>query len=571
MMRRFGFIALSLFISISSAYACDTKAVRDSLEELLRRDDFSSWAAQHLGGVSLASDAVLVAWDHQHDLWSVYDWNGKTETVAGRPGRVRLADGKLQIAAPTGQNVLMFVTNTNPLVYGAKATAITTTDTAEVAELKKLAGLLGGAVTALFKVSGGNVAAVETKKCKLDGDANQRVRCVSEAGLQIEQLARNIDLEQSRTISYMQVVELGEEPSDDLAELFAEETEETSTSISDVDAAFRQLTRGRKAMEDLECRALWEAGDAALKFFDTETDTTKRREKLASLKKTLADCPAATMDTWQKAADDLLAADALSPEKREPMTRLALTLGVFTRSGELVTKRQPLFKTAAWLRDLGQTALRYGGPDYDHCKYIDGIVAVRGGSIEAVLDQQNSGGFNLTSSLPTTDFITTHVAPAEKKIDVTSTTRWGLGVGLIYTDLQENSWKAVPDPNDATKKVIGEPSSSSRAGQLALLANLHPSWATFGRNGAYGLQFGAGTDTAKPSLFLGASMDLGRWFRIGAGQTWQRVKVLSSGQEVLKTVVADDAAIRTRDAFRGDLYLSLSISLDGIPLFGDSK
>jgi hypothetical protein len=121
-----------------------------------------------------------------------------------------------------------------------------------------------------------------------------------------------------------------------------------------------------------------------------------------------------------------------------------------------------------------------------------------------------------------------------------------------------------------TKKVIGEPSSSSRAGQLALLANLRPGWATFGRNGTYGLQFGAGTDTAKPSLFLGASVDLGRWFRIGAGQTWQRVKVLASGQEVLKTVVADDAAIRTRDAFRGDLYLSLSISLDGIPLF-DSK
>lgn len=561
MVRGIGAVALSLFISISSTQACEPKAVKDSLQALLSRSDFSTWAAQHLGGVSLDSDAVLVAWDHQHDLWSVYDWTAKVKTVTARPGKVKLADGKLQIAAPTGQNVLMFVTNTNPLVYGAKASAITTTDTAEVAELKKLAGLLGSAATALFKASGGAISASGEPECVFAGNVKQTIGCVAKAVLQIQQLSRNIDFAHSRAIAYIQVVELGEESLDDLAEVFGEEGEETSTAIRDVDSAFRDLTRGRKALLDLQCKALWEAGDAAEKFFETETDATKRKEKLDALKKTLVDCPAGTEVTWQAAADDLLAAQ---PER---MNRLALTLGVYTRSGELVDKRQPLFKTAAWLRDLKQTAQRYGGPDFDHCNYIDGLVAVRGGSIEAVLDKQNSGGFNLTASLPTTDFITTHVAPAEKKIDVTSTTRWGLGVGLIYTDLEENTWKAVPDPTDATKKVIGKPSSNSRAGQLALLANLRPGWATFGRNGTYGLQFGAGTDTDKPSLFLGASVDLGRWFRIGAGQTWQRVKVLSSGQEELKTVVADDAAIRTRDAFRNDFYLSLSISLDGIPLF----
>jgi hypothetical protein len=389
----------------------------------------------------------------------------------------------------------------------------------------------------------------------------QRVVCVQDSALRIQQLARNIELKESRAISYIQVVELGEEPSDELSDLFAQETEDESTSIGDVDEAFRQLTRGRKAMADLECRELWDAADAALKFFDGETDATKRTDKLAALEKTVLNCSQDAIDTWRKAAADLLAA------KPEPMTRLARTLDVYTKSGELAAKRQPLFKTAAWLRDLQQTALRYGGPQYDHCKFVDGVVAVRGGSIEAVLDKQNSGGFNLTATLPTTDFITTHAAPVEKKIDVTSTTRWGLGAGLIYTDLEENTWKAVPDPNDSTRKVIGEPSSTSRAGQVALLANLHPGWATFGRSGAYGLQFGAGTDTAKPSLFLGGSVDLGRWFRVGVGRTWQRVKVLSSGQKELETVVADDAAIRTRDAFRSDFYVALSISLDGIPLF----
>jgi len=549
----------------SASHTCGL-STQQRLQRLFTDPDFSGWAEKHLGGISLTGDAVILAWDHEHDLWSIYDWKGGKKQLSPRKGKVKLADAKLQIAAPSGQSVLMFATNTNPLVYSAKASAITTTDTAEVAQLKKLAGLLGGAITALFKVSGGVPAATtpaQIVECDPESDdIKLRLLCAGEAATRIQQLSRNIEIKQSRAISYIQVVELKEEPSDDLKELFSAETEKDSTSIADVDEAFRDLNVARKAiLEKMACNKVGEAAAAALKYFDEETDATKRKAKLNALTKTIDGCAEDDELAWQKASDELVAGSD------ERMKRLALTLEVATKAAELLAKRQPLFKTAAWLRDFERTARLYGGADFDYCAYVDGVVAVRGGSIEAVLDKQNSGGFTISSTLPTTDFVTTRSSPVEKKVDVTSTTTWGLGAGLIYTDLEESTWKAVTDPMDSTRKVIGKPSTSSRAGQVALLANLHPGWATAG-SFAYGLQFGAGTDTAKPSLFLGVSVDLGRWFRVGAGRTWQRVKVLQAGQTELETVVADDNAIRTRDAFRSDFYISLSISLDGIPLFG---
>lgn len=552
----------------STSPACEV-STQQRLQRLFADPDFSGWAEKHLGGISLTGDTVILAWDHEHDLWSIYDWKGEKKQVSLRKGKAKLADAKLQIAAPSGQSVLMFATNTNPLVYSAKASAVTTTDTAEVAQLKKLAGLLGGAITALFKVSGGVPAATTPSQivaCDPESDEIKLLLlCANEAATRIQHLSRNIEIKQSRAISFIQVVELKEEPSDDLKELFSDETEEDSTSIADIDEAFRDLNVARKAiLEKMACTKVGEAAAAALKYFDEETDTTKRKAKLNALTKTIDGCTEDDESEWQKASDELLAG---SPDSDERMKRLALTPEVTTRAAELLAKRQPLFKTAAWLRDLERTARLYGGADFDYCAYVDGVVAVRGGSIEAVLDKQNSGGFTISSTLPTTDFLTTRSSPVEKKVDVTSTTKWGLGAGLIYTDLEESTWKAVTDPTDSTRKVIGKPSTSSRAGQVALLANLHPDWATVG-SVAYGLQFGAGTDTAKPSLFFGVSVDLGRWFRVGAGRTWQRVKALSAGQTELKTVIADDDAIQTRDAFRSDFYISLSISLDGIPLFG---
>ncbi|HEY3053143.1 MAG TPA: hypothetical protein VGK04_07115, partial [Thermoanaerobaculia bacterium] len=526
-----------------------------TLEALLNDPDFSAWANNHLGGVSLEDKAVVLAWNHVHDLWTIYDW--KSGKLTARKEKVQLSDGKLQVEAPSGRNALMFVTDTNPLVYGANAMVITTTDTEEIATLKKLAGLLGSAVVAFIQTREGRFLSKETIECKLDGTLDQRLICLRDSVEDVQQLAESIEMQHARAVSYIQVVELRVKPADDLAKVFTDSKEKIGT----LDKAIRDLTLARFAVSELKpCSKVVDAARAAIAFFASESDAVKRETKLDALGRTIVGCPKQDSDNWSETVRKYK-----EDSDKSPFKELVDVSDLVTTADELLAKRQALFKTAAWLTDLEATARRYGGAKYDPSCFINGVVAVRGGSIEAVLDKRNSGGFKLEASLPATDFLPVRTTPIEKKVDVTSTTKWGLGAGVIYTPLEEKSWKAVPDPNNPAQKVIGKPSRSTRAGQIALLANLHPGWATIGRYVRYGLQFGAGTDTSKPSFFLGGSVDLGRWFRIGGGRTWQRVPALVEGETELVTPVTD--TVPTRETFRSKYYIALSISLDGIPLF----
>jgi hypothetical protein len=83
---------------------------------------------------------------------------------------------------------------------------------------------------------------------------------------------------------------------------------------------------------------------------------------------------------------------------------------------------------------------------------------------------------------------------------------------------------------------------------------------------ALGLQIGAGLDTGNPAFFWGVSYGLGKYIRIGYGETSQRVKTLKDGQTVGSPVVDKDA-IKTRQEFRNDHYLSLTISIGSLKFF----
>ena len=158
------------------------------------------------------------------------------------------------------------------------------------------------------------------------------------------------------------------------------------------------------------------------------------------------------------------------------------------------------------------------------------------------------------------------------------TTQFSLSFGLIYTEIVDPSWGAVTDPLDTTKKVIARTDESSRAGQPALLLTLHP-WDLKENRWSPGLDIGAGYSSGSPGAFLGLSVGLTPYLRLGAGWTWQQVSRLDHSQTEMRflddgtvdpeslTVVASKDDILKRTHFEDDYYVSLVFNLSGFQLF----
>jgi len=126
------------------------------------------------------------------------------------------------------------------------------------------------------------------------------------------------------------------------------------------------------------------------------------------------------------------------------------------------------------------------------------------------------------------------------------------------------------DGTTKTVKVITKTDEKTRAGELALLANfgvigwLAPEAPPLIRR--IGIEVGSTVDVNKPAFFLGLSVPLTRFVRIGGGFTSQRVTQLDDSNKI-GSEVANTDAIKKRQGFENGRYLSLSISLGSIGLF----
>lgn len=156
---------------------------------------------------------------------------------------------------------------------------------------------------------------------------------------------------------------------------------------------------------------------------------------------------------------------------------------------------------------------------------------------------------------------------------------WGISASVIYTDLASPTFAAVTSEDDtseddAEKKVIALTDETTRAGEIAILADFRlgrwlacrkaPSQCG-SKSRLFGVEFGArvGDD---PAFFAGISLRPSRSWRLGLGYTYQQVKELRKGQEPGQVVASTDD-IRTRDVFEGELYISLSFALESLSLF----
>jgi len=153
---------------------------------------------------------------------------------------------------------------------------------------------------------------------------------------------------------------------------------------------------------------------------------------------------------------------------------------------------------------------------------------------------------------------------------------------MIYTEIVDPAWGAVTNPLDPDQKVIARTDESARAGQPALLLTLH-AWGLKETRWSPGLDIGAGYSSGSPGAFLGLSVGLTPYLRLGAGWTWQQVSRLDSSQTEMRflddgtadpeslTVVASKDDILTRSHFEDGYYISLVFNLSGFQLFKPRK
>jgi hypothetical protein len=166
--------------------------------------------------------------------------------------------------------------------------------------------------------------------------------------------------------------------------------------------------------------------------------------------------------------------------------------------------------------------------------------------------------------------------PAQSKLTYKAAWRHerllGVGAGTIYTPLADPKWSAGPDSDDPdAKTVVKKSDEENRSGKVVLFLNWRLAQHVYAPARTWparpGLEFGLGvSQPSDMALFAGGSLEIGRYMRLGGGWTWQKVKTLN-GQEEGVTEVSKDADIRTKDDFRGDWYVSLSLAIDSLKFF----
>jgi hypothetical protein len=108
-----------------------------------------SYLAKHYSQQPL----VVLALDHQTQEWTGYRWDSKAKTLTPL-----VTDSELKLPFTNKPRVFLgkdevdrlaiFVTNTNPLLFATKHTGATVAEIEDLATLQKLAGLLGGFISA---------------------------------------------------------------------------------------------------------------------------------------------------------------------------------------------------------------------------------------------------------------------------------------------------------------------------------------------------------------------------------------------------------------------------------------
>lgn len=585
---------------------CPTATESERLEALLRNAPFRAYASSEFGA-DLTKPSSVIAYDHIYDKWTVYSWNGKTLTLF--KGDAAPSGDTLKVELPPDTTAVMFVTRSNPFFYRSVAKSITVADSDDVAQLKTFASLAGGFLKSFVKVAGENsnraakrAVTVDTAQ-ELQRDAIEIDAAAGELERAMKALlaeATTVADRHGQAIAYAQMIELRQEPAGSLPDIALMKA--SAANLSTAGAGVRNaVARLKKALEPY-CPDLATDATAALAILDNAevkkaesdvkaaekavarakpADRPAKEEELKHKKEDLEDaidtakfkvammtaaslkCPDSKSHIlWNEA---LILLDSNVDEAKKAFQNIADVVGggyaAIKLAGDALAKEPGAMKIASWLADTATVAEAYGlEAATPACNYIDSPVLVRSGAFTAKTGKKLSGGFTISKTVDPAVATLKHPEPIERKVEVSSTSKWGLGVGVVYTPLELKSWTV-----DATTKVVSKATEEAISGQTALFVNFHPSRAQY-RKATFGAQLGFNTSTDKPAIYGGVSMDLGKWLRLGTGYSFHRSKRLGDGLQELAVVPAD-TTFHTEDYYPGAWYASLSLSIDGIPLF----
>ena len=525
--------------------------------------------------------APVLAFDHQAESWRAYSGVPPLGRVSKGQNLEKDISGNPTAYLPKGAELLVLIERTNPLLYSVTLGESKEADIDGLADLQKLAGLFGGVLGAAARTR-----ADAGRTLSMPGGLHQLVPSTVITmnvldGLEKEfsearNLVRKLTKASTSAVATIQENELGRtQPATACAP--------DAPTVSEVDD---QLIRLRREIDKIspDCRDHLPAFEQYVSLLEAEPGKwPKLKSRLrAHLDTSSCDIKPGSLQVYDgtdastlKESVEGIDNDTDLQGERNRFLDDALRQVEFRRGlDELIASAATLVK------DWPVTVKTAGQLEVFERRCSEAIVGTSIGSWIIADDRQFAIRWDKMQvhklKLAVDSPFSAYVATARSaKLEPTYKVAWrggplfDVGFGVTYTSLRAPTYGAVEDPSDSDAKVIAETDEESRAGEFALFLNyrvfqhLWPKTRSWSVHPA--LDLGAGLDTDAPSFFAGVSIGVGRFLRLGAGRTWQQIKVLE-GQTVGQSIgSADD--IKTRDKFEDETYFMVVFSFGSLKPF----
>jgi hypothetical protein len=501
------------------------------------------------------------------------------------------------VALAHGERLLAVVQNTNPLLYAVTAGPIKEDNIEQLADLQKLAGLLGGNLGAVLNArnsAAGAPAVFDADITKLSSISKdlEAAQCLSDAAVRYS----------SNAVRFLQAIESRLAGEYELSPILCKGK---AADLQAVAPAWSQLLADRRVLagycpDVFDALAALLAADpgkpndvrAALSSFDValriskcdfmkngDAPTLEDRLRVQHLNKIAAGLDENKPDEVKRQLD--IARNQFGTNVRVMQT-LIKTGGEALQSligGEGAVRKALAGREVFLGRVLDAMAkspTSCGEAGAGACaasSAITSLLVVPGGPAKVKWDKVQTHPIKIAADSPlASEVIATHPASVDTsyKAESVEILAFDIGVAVTKTDLQSPVFGVAKDAAGTTRIAVTD--QESRSGKFALMFNylplrsLLPGWPK--PLTSLGLQIGAGVDNSNPAFFWGVSYGFGKYLRVGWGETSQRVKALR-GQSV-GDAVPDKDSIRMRQRFENDHYFSLTISIGSLRLFNAS-
>lgn len=544
--------------------------VEDRLAAYVRGAEFTSLMQRHDHEPD-ATRAAFMVLDHRSGAWNAYAMKRARgekrlpddtaippyDRSDFRPAPITYFEG--QPVVRTRGQVVFALANTNVALYAVEKT-VAHEDVPGLDKLKKIIAAFAGLAQQVVTRAGGGTGLTGA------GEDVDPLEAVAAAMETLNRVTDAVAADVEEATSTLQYAELRLPVPPLPLDRYAGRAAEVRNAIQGLRTAVSEF------VDDPEVVA--HSCTAATELVRKVNEETMTKEKalagLAGLENT---CPAAA-DAATKALRDAAKAE-------QYVADADYFAAVTKRVGEALDATSELVKSVASLANFAD-AYRRVNPDNDPCKLTAGIL-VADQPDQALLDQTGLVTVTISDVSPLGATYSRRAdASGDRKyrISHSATDRLAYGVGIVHTAVKDPEFSPIEHPGDPTKKVVARTGEESRTGDLALLASYR-----FGRSGMAlrpGIQFGVGLSDKTP-LFLGGSLDLGRYFRLGAGITGQRITALADGYHELRrnadgsvdptsiSVIGEGDEVPTRDRLATGFYATLVVTLDGIPFFSKNE